>query len=132
MDIEARAQELVVASLLEERTLPGSTIPLGFPDLVDADSDDLLLVETPALKAVDAGLRLQRIEDTEGSLRRSTRTYLLEFLPPEPMPGKVCVRLRLSLFDPDRGRAALGELLVTFEAHGDELVVADEPRLLAT
>lgn len=136
MHRQRQAQEAVLQSLLDGSPLPGTTEPLSVPDLAGVDRDALRLVVSDTLAMDPAAAEVIVADHADSDHGRpeveqtNEQTYELEFLPPEVDDG-LHVRLRVSLHDPARGTAALGEVLVGFREKQDGLVVNEGPVHLA-
>jgi hypothetical protein len=131
MSREAHARSLVLASVLEGTPIPGSDGPIAFPDLATYPNARRVLLADPAVGDIDvpAGLAVSPPGEAVPA-DAGGAALLFEFLPPEPMGGRISVRLRISLSQADGTRAPLGEVLATFEDR-DPLSLASPPTVLA-
>lgn len=116
MTREIRAQALLLESVLNQRPLPGMTQVLTVPDGVPGnDNDQIILVDDRDPSELNFPSRVSIMtRDEMESLAPDDRMRIFEFQQPEHFPGKISVRLRLSVASPGRGLLPVGEIVATF------------------
>ena len=129
---EIRAQALLLDSVLTHRPLPGIDRAVVFPDLSPVeDATQVLLVDDRDPSTLDFPSQVRVISRDELDTIRAEADQLpvFEFLQPEQFPGKLSVRLRISMAFPDR-IAPLGEIVATFDDR-EPLAAVDPTHVLA-
>jgi hypothetical protein len=105
---------------------------IAFPDPIHGEGDPRVVLvddrDPSGLALPPQVLVTTRDELPETEVEEGLR--FLEFLPAEDMPGKVGVRLRLSILLPGHGPAPLGEIVATFD-DSDPLTAVDPTHVLA-
>lgn len=133
MITEARAQALVLRSLLEGIALPGTDQPIVFPDLASYPDARLEVIADPAVWQegdLPAGIEIVTAAEASTSASPERPAIMFEFLPPEPRPDQVGVRLRVSVTSGDGEPLPLGEVIAAFST-GEPTRAVDQPRVLA-
>jgi hypothetical protein len=133
MTTEARAQSLVLQSLLEGIALPGTGQPIVFPDLATYPDARLVVIADPddwQVGDLPAGVEVIAPAEARMAASPERPALLFEFLPPEPRPDQVGVRLRISVTSGDGEPWPLGEVIAAFSSDEPTRAV-DQPRALA-
>ena len=133
MSRQARAQAMVLRSLLKGEVLPGSGGAILFPDLgLFPDAGRVVFVDDRVRDSLElgAGVLVARPGEPPPPSAADEATLIFEFLPPEPVPGRVSVRLRVSVARGDGGPTPLGEVIAVFQDR-DPLAVVDPPSVLS-
>ncbi len=113
MTREHRAQALVLQSVLANRPLPGMQEAVGFSEI--EEDAELALVDDRDPSDFDLPPHVRLVSTADlATLAAEGRLLVLQFAEPEPFPGKVSVRLRLSVVLPEHGQVPLEELVTTF------------------
>jgi len=132
MSREIRAQALLLKSLLTRQPLPGMTQPLAMPDAAfEDDNSQIILLDDRSSSQLGFPARVRIMSRDElQSLAPDSPPRLFEFQPPEQFPGKISVRLRLSIIFPGHGLVPDGEIVATFYDR-DPLTATDPTHVLA-
>jgi hypothetical protein len=133
MPTEAEAQQALLDSLLGGTPLPGTAQPLVFPDAPDlAAGRRVLLGDERGAGGLDVPDRVRVVgrDGLAAAARTGGDAAVLEFLPPEELPGVVGARLRISVPDRDGRLLALGEVVASFH-EADELRATEPTHVLS-
>lgn len=127
MSREIRAQALLLESVLNHRPLPGMTEVLAMPNLhFGDDNSQIILVDDRNVSDIHFPSRVRIMtRDELKSLAPDVPPQVFEFLSPEHFPGKISVRLRLSVAFPGHGLVPSGEIVATF--YDRDPLTATEP-----
>jgi len=132
MSREIRAQALLLESVLNNRPLPGMTNALTVPNNVVSGNDgQIILVDdrSPSELSFPSQVKIITRDDME-SLASDNQLHVFEFLPPEHFPGKISVRLRLSVMWPGRRLLPAVEIVATFNDQ-DPLTAVEPTHVVA-
>ena len=132
MSREIRAQSLLLDSVITHQPLPGMTQAFGLPDYpVGDDNVHIILVDDRPSSELDFPSQVDIMtRDEMMSLTPDDKQRIFEFLPPEKFPGKISVRLRISIQLPDHGLIPVGEIVAPFHDR-DPLTAAEPTHVLA-
>ena len=131
MTREAQARTLLLDSVLTGRELPGIGRSVTFPDLEDATAASGLLLVDDGQVEFEAPEHVTVIgRESVDAMQLPQQQQILEFLPPELLPGRIGVRLRLSIVAPNSLMVPVGEIVATFD-DSDPLVAVDPTHVLA-
>ena len=132
MSREIRAQALLLESVLTHRPLPGMTQVLALPDVAFGDDkDQIILVDDRSASELSFPSRVQIMtRDELESLAPDVPPQVFEFQAPEHFPGKISVRLRLSVAFAGHGLVPSGEIVATFYDR-DPLTTTEPTHVLA-
>ncbi len=132
MSREIRAQALLLESVLTHRPLPGMEQAIFLPDLAPGNDDSQLILvdERDPTKLGFPGQLNIMTKDEFASLAPNDQLQIFEFQPPEQFPGKISVRLRLSVAFPGHGFVPSGEIVATFFDQ-DPLTATDPTHVVA-
>jgi hypothetical protein len=132
MSREIRAQALLLESLLTHQPLPGMTQLLAMPDVAfEDDNSQIILLDDRSSSELDFPPRVRLMSQAElQTLGPESPPQFFEFLPPEQFPGKISVRLRLSVLFPGHGLVPGGEIVATFFDR-DPLTATDPTHVMA-
>ena len=127
MSREIRAQALLLESVLTHRPLPGMTHVLAMPDVVFGDDNSqIILLDDRSSSELSFPSRVHVMSRDElESLAPDDPPQVFEFQLPEQFPGKISVRLRLSVPFPGHGLVPSGEIVATF--YDRDPLTATEP-----
>jgi hypothetical protein len=132
MTRETRAQALVLESILTHRPLPGVDRAVSFLDLGLHNHDpQVVLVDDrdPSELGFPSQLRIIS-RDKLDTIRSERELRLLEFLQPEHFPGKISVRVQLSIALPNDDPMPLEGIVATFN-DSDPLTAVEPTHVLA-
>ena len=115
MSREIRAQALLLEAVLTHQPLPGMTHVLGVPDAVSDDTGQVILVDDRSSSELGFPSQVSIMSRNEmESLVLDNQLRIFEFQPPENFPGKISMRLRISVAWPGHGILPVGEIVATF------------------
>ena len=115
MSREIRAQALLLEAVLAHQPLPGMTQVLAVPDAVSDDTGQVILVDDRSSSELGFPSQVSIMSRNEmESLVLDNQLRIFEFQPPENFPGKISMRLRISVAWPGHGILPVGEIVATF------------------
>jgi hypothetical protein len=104
-----------------------------FPDLATyPDARLVVIADSDVWEDGDLPASIEIVTPAEARTSASPErpTLIFEFLPPEPRPDQVGVRLRVSVTSGDGEPMPLGEVIAAFST-GEPTRAVDQPRVLA-
>jgi hypothetical protein len=132
MTRQTRAQALVLESILLHRPLPGIGRVVAFSGIGPGESgSQILLVDDRDTSDLGLPSQLRIMSHTEfATFHPDEQVRVLEFLTPEEFPGKISVRVQMSIAVPNEGLFPVEGMVATF-ADRDPLRAVEPTSVMA-